>query len=127
MSMEKELEALEQNHTWTLYELPTRKSLVGCAWKFKLNLNLDGTMDKPKLRLVAYGFTQVEGVDFHDYFSLVVKWTIIRTLVHLIVTCNWFLHHIDANNAFLHGLLHEEIYMRPGIHEGTSWPSVHTK
>lgn len=55
----------------------------------------------------------MEGVNFHDFFSPVTKWTTIRTLIHLAFVNKWLLHHIDANNAFLHGYLHEEIYMRP--------------
>lgn len=52
------------------------------------------------------------GVDFYEYFSPADKWITIRTLVHFAATHDWFLLHINVKNAFLHGFLHEEIYMK---------------
>lgn len=111
-SMQKEIAALESNNTWTLCSLPPGKSVVRCAWKYKVKLNPDGTVDKPKSRVVAQGFTQVAGIDFHDCFSPVAKWTKIWVLIHLAAVNRWHIHHIDVNNAFLHGFLHEEIFIR---------------
>lgn len=111
--MKNELAALEKNETWTLYDLPSDKRAIRCSWKYKLKLNPDGTHDKPKSRLVAQGFTQIVGVDFHACFSPVAKQTTVRTLIHFPYVQNWHLQYIYVNNAFLHGYLHEEIYMRP--------------
>lgn len=81
--MNEELEALEKNNTWVLVDLPPGKNVLGYAWKFKLKYNPDGTINKPKSRLVAQGFTQVEGVDYHESFSHVAKWQMIQILIHL--------------------------------------------
>lgn len=111
--MAQELQALKKNETWTLVPLPLGKNVVGCAWKYKVKFNPNGIVNKPKSQLVAQGFTQVEGVDYHESFSLVAKRQTICILIHLATVNHWPLHHIDINNAFLHGYLSEEIYMCP--------------
>lgn len=113
LSMLREIEALEKNKTWELTDLPQGKTVVGSTWKYKLKFNPDGTVSNYKSRVVAQGFTQVEGLDYQGSFSPVAKWDTIRLLLNLATVNHWFLHQVDINNAFLHGYLKEEIYMAP--------------
>ena len=61
--------------------------------------------------MVAKGFLQQPGVDFVDTFSLVVKQTTIHLVIALAVSHNWPLRQLDVECAFLHGDLHETIFM----------------
>ena len=55
--MKEELDALHKTKTWDLVDLPSRKSVIGCKWVYKIKTRLDGTIDRYKARLVARGFT----------------------------------------------------------------------
>lgn len=73
---------------------------------------------------MAKGFTQKEMIDFHETFSPVVKFNTIRRIVALAVKMNWLIHQIGVNNAFLHGDLHREVYMKPPPRFEISSPSL---
>ncbi|KAL5737920.1 hypothetical protein ACOSP7_030681 [Xanthoceras sorbifolium] len=112
-AMHSELQALKANDTWSLTPLPAGKTPIGCRWVYKIKLKSDGSIERYKTHLVAKGFTQLEGVDYQDAFSPTTKIIYVRCLLALAAGRGWSLHQLDVNNAFLHGDLHEEIYMSP--------------
>ncbi|KAL2242389.1 UNVERIFIED_CONTAM: Retrovirus-related Pol polyprotein from transposon RE1 [Sesamum indicum] len=112
-AMKQEIDALEKNNTWELSALPKGKKPIGCKWVFKTKLKADGSIERHKARLVAKGFNQVEGEDYSDCFAPVAKTVTVRTLLGAATAKGWHLHHLDVNNAFLHGNLEETIYMTP--------------
>ena len=71
----------------------------------------EGNKVRYKARLVAKGYSQKEGVDFNEVFSLVVKHTSIRILLSVITQRNWELHQLYVKATFLYGDLEETIYM----------------
>ena len=105
------MQALDDNGTWNLVQLPTRKKVIGCRRVFAVKANPDGSIARLKARLMAKGYTQTYGVNFSDTFSPITKMTSIRFLISLAATYNWDLHQLDIKNVFLHGDLQEEVYM----------------
>ena len=79
-------------------------------------------MDRHKACLVAKGFSQVEVNDNNETFSSITKMNSIHLVLSLDASFKWEVHQMDVKSAFLHGDLHEEIYMEqpPGFIQNDS-------
>ncbi|KAL6322438.1 hypothetical protein AAG906_008093 [Vitis piasezkii] len=111
-SMDDELKALEETNTWNIVHLPPGKHVVGCRWVYRFKFNPDGSIERPKSRVVAQGFTQHFGVDYKETFAPVAKMSIVKVLLSVAANHGWSLSQMDVKNAFLHGELEEEVYMK---------------
>ncbi|KAH9684435.1 retrovirus-related pol polyprotein from transposon RE2 [Citrus sinensis] len=110
-AMSEEYDALVRNGTWELVPPDGITNLVGCKWIFRIKRHSDGSLDRFKARIVAKGFHQRPGVDYHETFSPVVKPTTVRLVLSIAVSNGWSLRQLDINNAFLQGRLSEHVYM----------------
>lgn len=111
-AMAEEYSALVQQGTWTLVPLPPQAPIIGCKWIFKIKRHSDGSVARYKARLVAQGYQQTDGIDYNETFSPVVKQQTIRIVLSLAVTFDWTVKQLDVSNAFLHGTLHEQVYLK---------------
>ena len=78
-------------------------NVVGCKWVYKAKLQPNVSLECLKVHLVAKGFNQVDGVDFSETFSPVIKRASIRVVLTIAVVKRWELRQLDVKNAFLHG------------------------
>ncbi len=120
-AMDEEMAALDANSSWELVALPKDKKAIGCKWVYKVKHNANGSVNKYKARLVAKGYAQTYGIDYEETYSPIAKMTTIRAIISMVVIKGWSLHQMDVNNVFLHGDLHEEMYMEqpPGYVDQT--------
>lgn len=120
--MTEELDALSKNDTWKLTNLPAGKSAIKCRWVYKLKRNADGKIARYKARLVVKGYSQKQGIDYHETFAPVVRYTTIRFLLAIATKFNLGIQQMDAVTAFLNGELKEDIYMEQpsGFQDGTN-------
>ena len=120
--MDEEYCSLMANDTWDLVPLPKGRKLVLCKWVYRTKYALDGSVERLKVRLVAKGFSQFEWIDYNETFAPVEKMNSIRLVLSLVALHNWEFHQMDVKSAFLHGDLHEEIYMEqpPGYVQDNS-------
>jgi hypothetical protein len=106
-----EMDSILSNETSELVDRPYVCKPMGCKWVFKKKLRPDDTIDKYKARLVPKGYTQKEGEDFFDTYSLVARLNTIHVLLSLAASHGLLIHQIDIKKTFLNGELEEEIYM----------------
>jgi len=79
---------------------------------FKIKYNLDGNINKYKAHLVEKGFSQIASLNFGETFSLIVKINSIKILLALVAHFDFEFHQFDIKTTFLHGIVHEDIYMK---------------
>lgn len=111
-SMKTVIDALERNQTWDIEALPPGKKALGTKWIYTIKLRADGTIERHKSRLVVLGNNQEEGHDYDETFSPVAKMTTVRIFLDIAAKKNHEIHQMDVHNAFLHGDLHDEVYIK---------------
>ena len=108
---QEEMNSLMEHETWSLTKLPPGRKIVGSKWVFKVKLDENGEAARYKCRLVAQGYTQAQGVDYHETFAPVARFGSIRTLLATAAQRRMHVHQMDVHTAFLTGKLDEDIYM----------------
>ncbi|GJY93211.1 putative ribonuclease H-like domain-containing protein [Tanacetum coccineum] len=83
-AMQEDLLQFNLQEVWTLVDLPNGKRAIGTKWVFRNKKDEIGIVIKNKVRLVAQGYTQEEGIDYDE---------------------------MNVNSAFLYGKIEEEVYV----------------
>lgn len=68
-AMKQEIRALEDNNTSEIVDLPKGKNAIGSKWIYKIKYQANGEVERYKTRLVAKGYSQKEGLDYHETLS----------------------------------------------------------
>jgi Reverse transcriptase (RNA-dependent DNA polymerase) len=72
----------------------------------------DGEIQGYRVRIVAGGHKQVEGVNYSETFSAAAKMLTVHAVLANAAHQNWEIKHVDVKSAYLNAPLKEEIYMK---------------
>ena len=109
----EELATLEAAGTWVLEEPPPGANIIGSKWVFKAKKDAAGIIARFKARLVAQGFSQIDGIDFDDTYAPVARLASSRAIIAMANRLCLELHQVDIKGAYLNGELNdnEVLYM----------------
>ena len=95
------------------------RNVTGTKWIFKNKQDENGIVVRNKARLVAQGYSQVEGIDFGGTYAPVARLESIRILLSYAAHHNFKLQQMDVESAFLYGPLNELVYVKqpPGFED----------
>ncbi|GBP75030.1 Retrovirus-related Pol polyprotein from transposon TNT 1-94 [Eumeta japonica] len=110
-AMSEELQCFKDNDAWELSDPPKDGTVVQCKWVLRKKYDSENKV-RFRARLVAKGYSQIEGVDFTETFSPVVRHTTLRLLFALSVQLGLSTTHLDVTTAFLNGTFNKTIYMK---------------
>nr|GEX96985.1 retrovirus-related Pol polyprotein from transposon TNT 1-94 [Tanacetum cinerariifolium] len=91
--------------------MQTSKTVIRLKWLWKNKKDEDQTIIRNKVRLVAKGYAQEEGVDFEESFAPVACLEAVRIFVAYAGHKSFPIYQMDVKMAFLNGPLTKEVYV----------------
>ena len=110
-AMDSEINSINRNQTWEIIDRKPHIRPISAKWIYKVKKGITSQPDKFKARVVALRFQQMEGIDYNENFSPVVRWSTIRIIFALAAKYDWPLHHMDVITVFLNETLESDVIM----------------
>nr|GFB10843.1 hypothetical protein [Tanacetum cinerariifolium] len=101
-TMQEELDQFARLKLWRLVPRPEGKSVIKTKWIFKNKKDESSLVIRNKARLVAVGFSQQEGIDYDQTYTLVLGISAHKDFI---------VFQMDVKTAFLNGIIKEEVYV----------------
>nr|GEX61787.1 hypothetical protein [Tanacetum cinerariifolium] len=119
-NMTKNLE--EHGFVSTIQQRTNHKNIQNCLFAcflsqeepkkvFRNKKDKRGIMIRNKVRLVAQGHTQEEGIDYDEVFTPIARIEAIRLFLAYALFQYFMVYQMDVKSAFLYGKIEEEVYV----------------
>jgi hypothetical protein len=110
-AMHEELNNFAHNDVWELVKRPSDDIVIGTKWVFRNKQDANEVIVRNKARLVAQGYTQVEGLNFDETFAPVARLESIQILLAYATSHNIMFCQMDVKSAFLNDKINELVYV----------------
>lgn len=110
-AMEREINSLYENDTWTLIPREPEMHVLQPKWVFRIKPETKNQEKIFKARLVCKGYQQQHGIDYFETYAPVVRMASLRVMLAVALQQKMFINQMDVKTAFLNGRLEEEIFM----------------
>ena len=112
-ALDYEISQLEKLGTWVVEDLPKGQSAIPCSEVLTIKRGPDGEIKSYRVRIVAGGHRQVEGVNYTEKFSSMAKMPMVHVVLANAAEQDWAIEHVNIKSAYLNVQLKETVYMRP--------------
>jgi Reverse transcriptase (RNA-dependent DNA polymerase) len=112
-ALEYEISQLEKLGTWEVVDLPKGETVIPCSEITRVKRGPDGEVQSYRVRIVAGGHKQIEGINYTETFLAAAKMPTVRVVLANAAHQDWEIEHIDVKSAYLNAPLKEIIYMKP--------------
>nr|GEV02842.1 retrovirus-related Pol polyprotein from transposon TNT 1-94 [Tanacetum cinerariifolium] len=110
-AMQEELHQFDRLQVWEPVDKPFGKTVIRLKWLSKNKQDEDQTIIRNKVRLVAKGYAQEEGIDFEESFAPVVGLEAVWIFNAYAAHKSFPIYQMDMKTAFLNGPLKGEVYV----------------
>ncbi|GKE29518.1 putative ribonuclease H-like domain-containing protein [Tanacetum coccineum] len=110
-AMQEEFLQFKLQKVWTLVDLPKGKRAVGTKWVYRNKKDERGIVVRNKVRLVAQGYTQEEGINYDEVFAPVARIEAIRLFLAYASFMGLIVYQMDVKSVFLYGTIKKEVYV----------------
>jgi hypothetical protein len=111
-ALEYKISQLEKLGTWEIVDLPQGHMAIPCNEVVRVKRGPDGKVQSYRVRIVAGGHKQVEGVNYSETFSAAAKMLTVCAVLANMAHQNWEIEHVDVKSVYLNTPLKEEIYIK---------------
>ncbi|KAI7961043.1 hypothetical protein MJO28_001532 [Puccinia striiformis f. sp. tritici] len=118
-----ELGMMEELSVWEVVPYQDGMPILGSRWVFAIKRSQDGDILRFKARVVAQGFTQIQGQNFEKTFAPTPTFASLRLLFAMASRNSWLVASFDVKSAFLHSPIDCEVFIKPP--EGLDVPNGH--
>jgi len=122
--MHDKLNQFTRNDRWYLVPKVDCMNVIGTNWVLRNKLDEASVITRNKVRLVAKGYNQEEGIDYDETFAPVAKLEVVRRLLAFAFMSGFKLFQMDVKSAFLNGFIDEKFYVsQPPGFEDLQYPN----
>ena len=111
-ALQYEINPLEKLGTWEVEDLPAGQTVIPCSEVVRVKRGPNGETQSYRVRIVAGGHRQVEGVNYMETFSAAAKMPAVHAVLANAANQDWEIEHVDVKSAYLNAELKETIYMK---------------
>ncbi|GJR69428.1 putative ribonuclease H-like domain-containing protein [Tanacetum coccineum] len=101
-AMQDELLQFRLQKVYRLVDLPKGKHAIGTKWVYRNKKDKRGIIVRNKVRLVAQGYTQEEGINYDEVFAPVARIEAIRLFLAYASFTGFIVYKMDVKSAFLY-------------------------